>query len=158
MLSPCAIEYPLSRGAGGSPNTISAYENRLISAIKMHILSNTFFRFLLSGGLNTAVTYLLYLLLMIYLPYWAAYSISFLAGMLFSYVMNCKFVFRAHRGVVSLLGLPMVYLVQYIFGGLLLWLWVGVAEMDASVGPLFVVCVTFPVTFVLTRYVFVARH
>src|SRR5690606_10861156 len=117
-----------------------------------------FLRFLLSGGLNTLITYVLYLLLMRYMPYWGAYSISFGAGILLAYVLNRVFVFRQHRGAISWLGLPLIYAIQYGAGLLLLWLWISIAGLDARLGPLAVIAATVPLTFVLTRYIFVGHR
>lgn len=116
-----------------------------------------FLRFLLSGGINTVLTYALYLLLMLFMPYWLAYSASFAAGIGLAYTLNRLFVFGQHRGALSLLGLPLVYGIQYVVGLLLLWLWVAVAGLDARLGPLVVVAATMPLTFVLTRYLFIGR-
>lgn len=117
-----------------------------------------FVRFLVSGGVNTLVTYGLYLLLMLFLPYWGAYSIAFALGILLAYVLNRLFVFGQHRGTVSVLGLPLVYAAQYGAGIVLLWLWVSVAGLSAALGPLVVIAITTPLTFLLTRCIFVKRR
>lgn len=122
------------------------------------MLRSPFLRFLLSGGLNTLLTYALYLTLFAFVPYWAAYSIAFVAGIMLAYVLNRHFVFRRHRGTLSWLGMPLVYGIQYGFGLLLLWLWVEVAGFDARLGPLAVVAATVPLTFVLSRFLFVGRR
>ena len=114
-----------------------------------------FLRFLLSGGVNTVLTYAVYLLLMKFMPYWLAYSVSFAGGIGMAYALNRLFVFGEHRGALSLLGLPLVYGIQYVIGLLLLWLWVAVAGLDARLGPLATIGVTVPLTFILTRYLFV---
>lgn len=116
-----------------------------------------FFRFLLSGGLNTLLTWLLYMALMQIMPYWAAYSLSFVAGIALAYTLNRVFVFGQHRGALSVVGLPLVYGVQYGVGMLLLWLWVSVAGLDARLGPLAVVAATVPLTYLLTRTLFLRR-
>lgn len=121
------------------------------------MLRGPFLRFLFAGGLNTLLTYVLYLVLMQFMPYWAAYSISFAAGIVLAYVMNRLFVFGQHRGAISVIGLPAVYGIQYLTGMFLLWLWVAVAGLDARLGPLVVVAATVPLTFVLTRYLFTER-
>lgn len=116
-----------------------------------------FLRFLLSGGVNTLLTYALYLLLMKFMPYWLAYSASFTTGIGLTYALNRLFVFGEHRGVRSFLGLPLVYGIQYVIGLLLLWLWVVVAGLDARLGPLISAAITAPLTFFMTRSLFVER-
>lgn len=116
-----------------------------------------FLRFLLSGGVNTLLTYALYLLLMTFMPYWMAYSASFAAGVGVAYMLNRLFVFGQHRGALSVLGLPLVYGIQYGLGLVVLWLWVAVAGLDSRLAPLAAVGITVPLTFVLTRFMFVDR-
>ena len=54
---------------------------------------NNFYKFLITGSLNTIFTYMIYLLLLIVIKYTYAYSISFVCGIVFSYIMNLKYVF-----------------------------------------------------------------
>lgn len=113
-----------------------------------------FLRFLVSGGLNTAITYLIYLVLLWWWPYWAAYSASFACGIVLAYILNRRFVFRQHRGLLSLLGMPLIYLVQYGVGIGLLWLLVSLFGLDARLGPLFVIALTVPLTYWLSKLIF----
>lgn len=122
------------------------------------MLRSHFLRFLLSGGVNTLLTYALYLVLMVFMPYWIAYSISFAAGIVLAYLLNRMFVFRQHRGTLSWIGLPFVYAIQYGASMVLLWLLVEMAGLDARIGPLAVIAVTVPLTYVLTRFLFLVRR
>lgn len=109
---------------------------------------------MVSGGLNTAVTYLLYLSLLPFLSYRISYTISYAVGIFFSYALNRTYVFRSHRGIFSVILLPMVYVVQYVLSIVLLWLLVIKAKVPAAVAPLVIVAITIPMTFWLTRIVF----
>lgn len=110
-------------------------------------------RFLIAGGSNAAASYLLYLLLLPFLPYAWAYSLSFAAGVLTSWLLNSLVVFRVPLRWQSLLRFPLVYLVQYLLGlGVLALLVVGLG-VDARLGPLAVLAATVPVSFLLTRWV-----
>ena len=73
-------------------------------------------RFLISGGINTAVTYLLYLALLPGLGYWPAYSVAFVTGIVTSYFLNTRFVFRVRTSARRAAAFPLVYLAQYLFG------------------------------------------
>lgn len=121
------------------------------------IVYSQFGRFLLSGGFNTVLTYVLYLLLLQVVSYWVAYSISFITGIGLAYFLNRTFVFRQHRGRISWFGVPLVYGIQYGAGVALLWLWVSVLEFDARIGPLVVIALTVPLTFYLMRVLFTDR-
>jgi putative flippase GtrA len=75
-----------------------------------------FARFLLSGATNTLVTYAIYVCLLMMFSYQASYAISYVVGILFSFVMNSLFVFKSHQGIRSILYFPLVYVVQYLGG------------------------------------------
>lgn len=122
------------------------------------IVQSRFFRFLVSGGVNTAVTYGIYLLLLPILAYQFSYSIAYVAGIVISYLLNRIFVFRSHRGVRSVLLFPLVYVVQYGFGLLLLWVLVDKLKLSAMIAPLAVILLTIPLTYLLTGIVFVAKQ
>ncbi len=110
-------------------------------------------RFLIAGGINTGVTYLIYLV-----AYWIggsplwAFNIAFVCGILLSYALHLKVTFRASHTHRKLVKYPLAYLVQYILGvGFLeLWLWLGI---PAEIAGLLTVPILVPVTFVMTRYI-----
>jgi putative flippase GtrA len=53
---------------------------------------------------------------------------------------------------------PAVYLVQYLVGLLVVFLWVDLFQLRTALAPLASLIITIPVTFVLTRWVFQVRH
>ena len=113
-----------------------------------------FFRFIVSGGLNTAITYGIYLALLQLMPYQFSYTIAYVSGITISYVLSRSYVFRSHYSLRSILLFPLVYVAQYVCGMLLLWLWIEVTGLSDKVAPLVVVAVTLPLTYVLSRFVF----
>lgn len=116
-----------------------------------------FLRFLISGGINTAATYATYLALLSIFEYRLAYSIAYVTGILLSYVFNRTFVFHTHRGWRSVLLFPFVYLAQYMVGLAIVWTWVGQLHLAQSLAPLVAILVTIPLTYFLSRYVFVPQ-
>lgn len=122
------------------------------------MLDSRFFRFVISGGLNTAITYGIYLVLLQLMSYRISYTIAYLSGIAISYALNRSFVFRSHHGLRSILLFPLVYVAQYSFGLLLLWLWIEVAGLSDKVAPLVVVAVALPLTYVLSRFVFIGNN
>jgi putative flippase GtrA len=116
--------------------------------------AQAFPRFLLSGAFNTAVTYALYLGLLAVFPYWFSYSAAYASGILLAYFLSRNFVFGRSPSGTRLLAFPLVYVVQYLLGLTLAYLWVDVLRMPAAFAPLAALLVTLPVTFLLTRWVF----
>jgi len=83
---------------------------KLVKFIKKH----TFIRFLLVGVLNTAFSYLLYAsLILIGLKYLLAFSISYVAGVLFNFQTIGKLVFK-NKNNKLLFRFVGVYVVIYL--------------------------------------------
>ena len=114
-------------------------------------------RFLAAGAVNTGLSYLAYLALLRWVTYRWAYSVSFVAGILLSFVLNSLFVFQVSLRWRRLLPYPGVYLVQYLLGLGILHLGVDLLGWDARLMPIAVLAVTVPVSFVLTRWVLRGR-
>ena len=112
-----------------------------------------FILFVLIGGINTGLTYGLYLLLLLIMRYPFAYSGSYVAGIFLSYYLNARFVFRERLRLSKALKYPSVYLVQYLIGLGLLYVLIETLHLDKRVAPLAVVVITVPATFVLSRYI-----
>jgi putative flippase GtrA len=110
-------------------------------------------RFLAGGASTTAVSYAIYLLLLTWLPYLAAYVIAYVVGIAWSYAVNTLFVFRGKPSLRRALAFPLVYLAQWIVGSLLLYVLVDEFHLPAQWGPLFVVVLTLPLTYALSRKV-----
>lgn len=133
-----------------------------VSAAAAHLskraFRSQFGRFIVSGGINTAATYAMYLLLLKWIGYNASYTIAYVAGIALSYVLNRVFVFGTHQGVRTALLFPLVYLAQYLGGLLVLWLWIEALGLGTRSGPIAVVLTTLPMTYVLTKLFFTARR
>jgi len=113
-------------------------------------------RFLLSGASTTIVSYAIYLVLLQWMPYVFAYSIAYVAGIVWSYFANTLFVFRRAPSVTRAALFPLVYLAQYVVGTLLLILLVDVLGFSKTLAPLAVIVLTLPLTYVLSRHVITA--
>jgi len=123
----------------------------------MKFIDSSVQRFLIAGVANTGLTYLAYLLLLQVSPYGVAFTVAFVLGILASYLLNALFVFRRRMSWRSFFRFPLIYMVQYLLGLLLVSLcveWFGVA---AWIAPLIALTVTIPLTYLMSRAVFGAR-
>jgi putative flippase GtrA len=127
---------------------------RALFAAARSFLQTRFFRFIVSGVLNSAISYACYLGFLQFFTYQISYSIAYVVGIGTSYLLNRVFVFKAHQGVGSILLLPLVYVFQYIVGLLILWILVEKLGLSSGIAPLVVMAVMIPLTFVLTKIVF----
>jgi putative flippase GtrA len=114
-------------------------------------------RFLLGGAANTALGYVLYLLLNLFLDYRWAYSISFAAGIVLSFVINSVFVFRQPLRWRRLVVYPVVYAIQYCVGLAAIWLFVAVLRQPEHWAPLAAIALSLPITYIATRFVLGAK-
>jgi len=113
-----------------------------------------FVRFIVAGAINSGLTYVLYLLLLRILPYAAAYTLSFAAGIALSLMLQGTWVFRSRITVRRAVQFPLVYAVQYVTGLVLLMVFVEKLRLPREFAPLLVVACTIPLTFLLTRCIF----
>ncbi len=109
--------------------------------------------FLVGGGLNTALTWGVYLLLERVMAYQAAYLIAYVLGIAFSYVFNARFVFRAPLSWRAAMAYPSVYIVQYVAAALLLRVFVEYLGLPKAYAPLVGTVVMIPATYVMSKLV-----
>ncbi len=112
-----------------------------------------FLRFVVVGALNTLLTYALYFVLFeaMNVHFQVAYAIAYVSGVLLQFVLHSRYVFRVPLRWGNLAGYPPIHLVLYGFGALLLWLLVAGFEFEARSAPLWVIALSVPLSFFLTR-------
>ncbi len=119
----------------------------------MKFFDTEFKRFLAAGAFNTIAGYAMYLAFHLVLDYRLAYTASYLIGIPVSYWINTKFVFRSTWSWKRLAAFPSVYLMQYVLGLALIWLFVDHLDIPEKIAPLLAVPVTVPLTFLASRFI-----
>lgn len=119
----------------------------------MRSINREFYRFVFWGGINTLAGYLIYALLLQFLPYLVAYSIAYVAGILMSYLLNTKLVFKEELKLSTAAKYPLVYLAQYLLGTITMYVQVQTFKVNKFLAPALVVLVTIPVTYSLSRLI-----
>lgn len=114
----------------------------------------TFPKFVVAGGVNTVLTYLLYLVLLRALPYTYAYTVTYVAGIALGYLLNALWVFKQVPSMRTAMTFPLTYLVNYLLALGLLWVLVEKLAVPKELGPLVVLALTTPLMYVLTRTIF----
>ena len=112
-----------------------------------------FARFLVAGAVNTVASYAIFLVLLQFMPYLAAYTIAYVIGVGISYVLLTSFVFRTPRRVTTALRFPLVYVAQYLTGSAVIVLLVEAWAVHASIAAIVAIVVSIPVSFLLSRTV-----
>jgi putative flippase GtrA len=117
-----------------------------------------FARFVLVGLVNTGIGYGVYLLALPWLGYQPAYALAYVVGIVVAYLLNSGFVFRRSLSLATAVCYPIVYLVQYGFGALVLHALVSWVGIDARWAALAALVLSVPVSFVLNRQVLAIRN
>lgn len=123
----------------------------------MTFAPGSFSRFVVGGGINTLVTYVLFLLLAGLMHHAIAYTLSYAFGVLLSYLINALYVFKAGLNRREALQFPIAYAVQYVFGLVLLSLLVDIAGVSRPTAMLVVIGAGVVLSFFLTKRIFGAR-
>jgi putative flippase GtrA len=118
------------------------------------MLDRELVRFLVVGGINTLCGYVIYLVFNLFLAYKIAYTIAYVAGILISYSLNAKWVFKSGPSWKSFVVFPSVYLVQYLISILLLGYIVVGLGVPETLAFIPVVILTIPVTFGMSKVIF----
>ena len=112
-------------------------------------------RFLISGGLNTVITWGIYVFLLNIMPCRWSYTLAFVFGIFFAYILNRYFVFRGGGGRHGLLLLGLVYFFQYLAGLILVVLWIKIFPAFIVWATFFSAICTVPMTYFLSGLIFV---
>lgn len=117
-------------------------------------LSNAeFVKFVLVGGANTLLGYVLFALFTPFMHYGIAYSISYVIGVVFGYIASSLFVFHEPLAWRKFMAFPLVYVVQYLIGITLLPLLIEGLRLPPLAAQPVVIAVTLPVTYLLSRWI-----
>lgn len=117
------------------------------------LLNKELLKFVISGGINTLATYLMYLLLLLFFNYSLAYTVSYISGIFLSYYLNTVFVFKEKVSFKKFLKFPIVYLIQYLVNILMLYVLVEHVHLSTGIVPLIVIVVTIPITYTLSKLI-----
>jgi len=130
---------------------------RLYTLLKK-FMTNAFLQFVMVGALNTVITYLIYITLLLYVPYMFAYSISYLVGIFIAYFLNTTIVFKTQTNLKSFFQFPLVYVVQYLINIYFLQLLIEHFGMNDKLAPIVTIIISIPITFILSKFVLTGRQ
>lgn len=117
-----------------------------------------FIRFLFAGGLNTLITYALYIIILNFTSYILAYSLAYGFGIVLSYYFNVYFVFRQKASLISFAKFPLVYLTQYLCCSFILWVLVDIYEFPDWAALIPAIILTIPLTFTLSKFIITHKN
>lgn len=115
-------------------------------------------RFIVAGTFNTALSYGCYLFLASYITYQLAYLCAYALGVVAAYGLNAKYVFRLSCSWRGLFSYPIVYVVQYGLGALLLWIMVQWVGLSQTLAPLPVMVCLVPLSYLINKAMLALLH
>ena len=120
----------------------------------MKFIKSECMRFLIAGSINTVFTYLIYLAALQWFGYVTAFTLSFLGGVIFSFVIYSQFVFKSPFVLKKIFQYPLIYVFQYMSGLILLIVLIKYIGIDKSIAPIINVIILTPITFILNKKIF----
>jgi putative flippase GtrA len=109
--------------------------------------------FAVVGAFRTLISYFIYVGLLLATPYWVAFSISYVAILLASLVVNGRYVFNANLTLARGVRYSFVYCGNYLLSLGILTLAIKLVGLPAVFAPFVVIPIMFPVNFLTERYV-----
>lgn len=117
-----------------------------------NLISPAFIRFVIVGVLNTGVYYIVYLLLLsCHISYMISHLCGFLSAFIFSYFLNCYFVYRVKPSIKTFLQFPLTQVVNMGLQTLLLYFFVDLFHWNKELAPFPALIITVPVTYLLSK-------
>jgi len=118
--------------------------------------SLSYYLFLISGLINSFITYLIYLffLLVLSFPYLISYSITYVIGIILGYFLNLHFVFKNKNKPNAMLYYPFLYMVNYVLNISLLKMIVSRFEINQELAPLLISFLTSVPMYLISKLIF----
>lgn len=121
------------------------------------LLSHEFIRFLVTGSINTAASWAVYLLVLQFAPYTVAYTCAYLFGIVFTYYLSTRWVFKVEMSWKTFLQFPLIYVIRYAVDLTLIIVGVKVLGLWEEIAPIAALVISMPLGFVLSRWLLKAQ-
>ena len=121
------------------------------------IFASAAFRFVIAGAVNTVLTYALYLVLLGWMGYALAYTLSYVAGIGLSLLLHARYVFNASITPRSMVLYPLLYLGQYLIGLAIMSAAVNWLDIAREYALALSIAINVPLMFMFSRWVFKNR-
>jgi len=130
---------------------------RSLTSSLRRLNNSSLLRFLVLGGSNTLVTFVLFALLARVIPPWLAYTVVFAIGLAYTTLLIGRFVFRAHNTWRRSGVFVCWYLGVYIFGLITVQTLLALGVNSRNLLALLTIVVTAPLNYLGGRLIFRGR-
>lgn len=114
-------------------------------------------RFVLVGGTNTLVTFVIFFLLALFLAVEIAYSIAFLIGLTWVVLGSSRFVFGGGHRLGRLFLFALSYLAVYLVGRFIIALIQPSDSLELAALTIVLIAVTTPLSFITGKLILTGR-
>ncbi|HQQ62875.1 MAG TPA: GtrA family protein [Pseudomonadales bacterium] len=110
-------------------------------------------RFLFTGSVNTAAAWMVYLLLNMFLPYGVAYGFAYSFGIVFTYYLNTRWVFKVPMKWKTFMQYPLISAIRFCVDLSLMSALIRFAHCPEAYAPIATLVFTTPLSFLMSRFV-----
>jgi putative flippase GtrA len=112
------------------------------------------YKFIVVGCINTSISFVLYMALLLIMPYRTAYIVSYAGGVVTSYLLNGKWTFSSKVTLHGLLSYPLVYLIPLSIGWAVLEFSMKILGYSEIISYILSLVFSVPVGFISAKYFF----
>lgn len=109
------------------------------------------FRFVVGGAANTVFSYAIYWLLLPWVPYLWAYTVSYGMAIFSGFAVNTWFVFRVRWSWRKFAAFPFIHLLNFGAGFAIVWISTEFLGVPTAMAPVIATLAVVPLGFLLTR-------
>lgn len=117
------------------------------------MLNKVALKFFTLGVSNTLLSYLIYIMLLKFLKYEFAFTLSFIFSFFFTFYINHFYVFKPKKKRL-MKNYLIIFMSYYLFSLLSLKLLINVIKVSESIAPLISIIIIFPLNFIITKFFF----
>lgn len=121
-------------------------------------LNKSFFRFVIVGVINTVNYFIMYTILLNYLPYLFSHIGSFLISALISYFLTSYYTFKTKPTLKTFIAFPLTFLPNLIFSTIGTTFLIEMNILSEDIASVFVMLMLIPITFIINKIIFIRKN
>lgn len=121
------------------------------------LINHSWIKFLINGVFVTTFTYSLYLLFLLAVSFELAFTLSFISGILTSFLTNKRFVFRSNASILNFTIYLIYAILIYLISLIGLRLLVLTLDISSIWAPILISFLVTPINFFVTKRIITLR-
>ncbi len=96
----------------------------------------------------------MYFILLEFTTYTSAYTVTYLVGMISSFLLNAQFVFKVSINLSNIVSFPLIHFLNFIISIAFIRFLIERAGVSEYLAPLFAVLIVMPLSYLLFKVIF----